>query len=124
MGIHYFSYCCLKTRLCTRWNRLAEAVLTSTHNLYYEQKYEKYQSFLSKKSVVFFVFFVGGGGVKFSVYLNKRVCVMYYIMLLVLKTLEGQLSDKYHVLTFQTKKKKTTTTEKKKYGLMNICKNI
>ena len=32
----------------TRKNRLAEAVLTSTHNLCFEQKYEKYQSFLSE----------------------------------------------------------------------------
>ena len=29
-------------------NRLAEAVLTSTHNLCFEQKYEKYQSFLTE----------------------------------------------------------------------------
>ena len=28
--------------------RLAEAVLTSTHNLYFEQKYEKYQNFYMK----------------------------------------------------------------------------
>ena len=32
----------------TRKNRLAEAVLTSTHNLCFEQKYEKYKSFLSE----------------------------------------------------------------------------
>ena len=33
----------------THWNRLIEAVLTSTHNLCFEQKYEKYQSFLPEK---------------------------------------------------------------------------
>ena len=48
--------------------RLAEAVLTSTHNLCFEQKYEKYQSFLSEN----FQFL----GVKFSIYLNRRVYVM------------------------------------------------
>ena len=41
---------------------LAEAVLTSTNNLYFEQKYEKYQNFLSE----YFHFLV----VKFSIYLN------------------------------------------------------
>ena len=46
----------------------AEAVLTSTHNLCFEQKFEKYQKFLSEN----FSFLV----VKFSVYLNRRVFVM------------------------------------------------
>ena len=40
----------------------------STHNLCFEQKYEKYQSFLSEN----FQFL----GVKFSIYLNRRVYVM------------------------------------------------
>ena len=44
----------------TRLNRLAMAVLKSTHNLCFEQKYEKYQSFLSEN----FQFLE----VKFSVY--------------------------------------------------------
>ena len=39
-----------------------------THNLCIEQKYEKYQNFLSEN----FPFLV----VKFSVYLNRRVFVM------------------------------------------------
>ena len=52
----------------TCYNRLDEAVLTSTHNLCFEQKYEKYQNFLSEN----FRFLV----VKFSVYLNRRVFVM------------------------------------------------
>ena len=47
---------------------LAEAVLTSTHNLCFEQKYEKYQTFLSENFQVL--------EVKFSIYLNRRVSVM------------------------------------------------
>ena len=51
-------------------NRLGEAVLTSTHNLCFEQKYEKYQNFYVK----IFIFLV----VKFSVYLNRHVFVMRF----------------------------------------------
>ena len=51
-----------------RLNRLGEVVLTSTHNLCFEQKYEKYQNFLSE-NVPFLV-------VKFSIYLNRHVFVM------------------------------------------------
>ena len=40
-----------------------------THNLCFEQKYEKYQNFLPKN----FHFLVG----KFSLYLNRRVFVMH-----------------------------------------------
>ena len=58
----------------TRWNRLAEAVLTSIHKICFEQKYEKYLNILSKN----FHFFV----VKFSVYLNRRVFVMWLIWIL------------------------------------------
>ena len=57
----------------TRKNRLIEAVLTSTHNLCFAQKYEKYQTFLSE-NVHFLV-------VKFSVYLNRHVFVMLQILL-------------------------------------------
>ena len=46
----------------------AEAVLTSTHNLYFEQKYEKYKLFLSENLQFL--------EVKFSVYLNRRVFLM------------------------------------------------
>ena len=46
------------------------AVLTSTHNLCFEQKYEKYLNFSSEN----FHFLV----VKFSIYLNRRVLVMSY----------------------------------------------
>ena len=46
----------------------AEAVLTSTHNLCFEQKYVKYQSFLSEN----FQFLE----VTFSICLNRRVFVM------------------------------------------------
>ena len=52
----------------TRKNRLVEAVLRSTHNLCFEQKYEKYPNFSSEN----FHFLV----VKFSVCLNRRVFVM------------------------------------------------
>ena len=48
----------------------SEAVLTSTHNLCFEQKHEKYQNFLSENYHFFFK-------VKFSVYLNRHVFVMF-----------------------------------------------
>ena len=54
--------------MCTRENCLAEAVLTSTHNLCFEQKYGKYQIFLSEN----FQFLV----MKFSIYFNRCVFVM------------------------------------------------
>ena len=41
----------------------------STHNLCFEQKYEKYQSFFFSENFHFLV-------VKFSVYLNRHVFVM------------------------------------------------
>ena len=56
-----------------------EAVLTSTHNLCFEQKYEKYQNFLSEN----FHFLV----VKFSVYLNRRVFVMLHNFSLTVRSL-------------------------------------
>ena len=46
-----------------------QAVLTSTNNLCFEQKYEKYRNFLSEN----FQFLQ----VKFSTYLNRRVFVMW-----------------------------------------------
>ena len=52
----------------TCWNCLIKTVLTSTHNLCFEQKYEKYQIFLSEN----FQFLVA----KFSICLNRRVFVM------------------------------------------------
>ena len=64
-GIYINSfYFCSKHRLWV----LAEAVLTSTNNQCFEQKYEKYQNFSSES----FRFLV----VKFSIYLNRRVFVM------------------------------------------------
>ena len=48
-------------------------VLTSTHNLCFEQKYEKYQSFLPEN----FQFLE----VKFSLYLNRLVFVMVVSLL-------------------------------------------
>ena len=59
----------------TRYNRLIEAFLTSTHNLCFEQKYEKYQEVLSEN----FHFLM----VNFSVYLNRRGFVMAYPLLTV-----------------------------------------
>ena len=44
----------------------------SNHNLCFEQKYEKYQNFLSKN----FAFLV----VKFSIYLNRHVFVMLWLV--------------------------------------------
>ena len=49
-----------------------EAVLTNTHNLCFDQKYVKYRNFLSEN----FLFLV----VKFSVYLNRRVFVMKWLI--------------------------------------------
>ena len=54
----------------THLNHLIKEVLMSTHNLCFEQKYEKYQNFLSENSHFLQV-------VKFSVYLNRHVFVMY-----------------------------------------------
>ena len=53
----------------TRYNRLAEAVLTSTHNLCFEQKYEKKNLIFLSENVQFLE-------VKFSIYLNRHVFVM------------------------------------------------
>ena len=47
---------------------LAEVVLTSTQDLFFEQKYGNYQSFLFESSHFLVV--------KFSVYVNRRVFVM------------------------------------------------
>ena len=58
----------------TRYNRLAEAVLTSTHNLCFEEKYENYQIFLSEN----FMFLK----VIFSIYLNRHVFVMLHSILI------------------------------------------
>ena len=58
----------------TSKNRLGEVVLMSTHNLCFEQKYEKYQSFLFEN----FQFLEDN----ISIYLNRRIFVMnssYYI---------------------------------------------
>ena len=44
------------------------AVLTSTHNLCFEKKYEKYQNFYLKTQFLV---------VKLSIYLNRLVFVMY-----------------------------------------------
>ena len=66
-GTHYFSYFYLKTWILWVLIR-SEAVLTNAHSLCFEQKFEKYQNFLSEN----FHFLV----VKFSVYLNRHIFVM------------------------------------------------
>ena len=53
----------------TRYNRLDEAVLTSTHKLFLSRKMKNIRIFFEK--LPFFLV------VKFSVYLNSRVFVMY-----------------------------------------------
>ena len=53
----------------TRWNRVAEAVLTIIHNPCFEQKYENYQN-------LYLFFFSIVLVVQFSVYLNRRLFVM------------------------------------------------
>ena len=67
---------------------LGEAVLTSTHNLCFEQKFEKYQIFLSEN----FKFLE----VKFSVYLNRHVFVMLPYVIITVNNLQAPL--KYTVL--------------------------
>ena len=53
---------------------------TGTHNLYFEQKYEKYQLFLSD-------FFLAFWRCNFlSIYLNRRVFVMFIEILFKLST--------------------------------------
>ena len=59
-GIHYFCYFCSKN--------IDEAVLTSTHNLCFEQKHENIRIFYVKNCHILVV--------KFSVYLNRHVFVM------------------------------------------------
>ena len=50
---------------------LGEAVLTSTHNVSFEQKYEKWQIFSSDNLHCLVV--------KFSIYLNRHVFVMVFL---------------------------------------------
>ena len=66
----------------TRLNRLGEAVLTSTHNLCFEQKYEKDKKKLSEN----FHFFFGGN---ISMYLNRHVFIMYFENRILLKPALG-----------------------------------
>ena len=67
-GIHCFSYFCSNTLILgTLWNHLDKAVLTSTHNLCFEQKCEKCQLFYLKT----FCFCRWN-----LIYLNRRVFTM------------------------------------------------
>ena len=54
----------------------------SIHNICYEQKYEKYQNFSSES----FHFLV----VKFSIYLNRRVFVLYTYMIKAMICMENK----------------------------------
>ena len=56
-----------------------------THNICFEQKYKKYQDFLSEN----FHFLV----VKFSVYLNRHVFVMFVTFTVLEKSVTKHLSD-------------------------------
>ena len=69
----YISHFCSKHTLWVLV-RTAPAVLTSTHNLCFEQNYEKYQRFFF---LIFFSFFEGEF---FSIYLNRRVFIMYCML--------------------------------------------
>ena len=60
--------CIIFLILLKKINCRLSLVLTSTHNLCFEQKYEKYENFLSEN----FPFLV----VKFSTFLNRGVFVM------------------------------------------------
>ena len=53
----------------TCYNHLIETVLMSTHNLCFDQKHEKYLYFLSENFHLLVV--------KFSIYLNRHVFVMF-----------------------------------------------
>ena len=75
----------------TRKNRLAEAVLTSTHYLYIEQKYENISEFFYLKIFSFL-------GVKFSIYLSRRVFAM--------DTLSGKTTLSLSLLTIDYSKRK------------------
>ena len=66
-----------------------DAVLKSTHTLCFEQEYEKYQIFLSEN----FPFLV----VKFAIYLNRRVFVMEYKLMLRLEFEYPQNDCTYYI---------------------------
>ena len=72
MGLQGYTLCflfLLKTKIVgTRKNRIGEVILTNTHDLCFEQKYEKDQNFYLKSFHLF--------GVKYSIYLNRRVFVI------------------------------------------------
>ena len=68
--MHYFSYFSqnIDCGYSLELPRLIEAVLTSTHNLCFEEKYEKYRDFLSEN---------------FHIFLNRRVFVMTHYIFMV-----------------------------------------
>ena len=69
-----------------------KAVLTSTHNLCFEQKYQTFFRNCLSKNFIFFV-------VKFSIYLKRRVLVMYCVLHVALHLSRGPaFPAKSHVL--------------------------
>ena len=75
---------------------LAKAVLTSTHNLCFEKKYEKYLNFLSEN----FPFLV----VKVSIYLNR--CELWVLLKALIKVLLISLSTDKQCTLFGANKYK------------------
>ena len=63
-----------------------KAVLTSTHNLCFELKYEKYQNLLSENFHLFLV-------VKLLIYLNRRVFVIMLLQSITNSKLHKDLGD-------------------------------
>ena len=66
-GVYIIFLISVQNRDCG-YSLLAEAVLTSTHNLCFEQKYEKYPNFYLKIFIILVI--------KFTIYLNRCVFVM------------------------------------------------
>ena len=69
-----------------------EAVLTSTHNLCFKQTYVKYQNFLSEK----FHFLV----VKFPLYLNRHVFLMFQFMFVLTSQFYRQLENTFQSIIY------------------------
>ena len=73
--------------MITRWSRLAEAILTSTHILCFEQIYEKYPNFYLNNNIF--------SDKKFSVYLNLLVFVILCLLDSCCFLLETHNTDNY-----------------------------
>ena len=89
-----------------------EAVLTSTHNLCFEQKYEKYHFYL--KSFHFLV-------VKFSIYLKRRVFVMVCFLYVSLWLLAAGLCSLSYCCIWHCLLGKRKLTALFSFGLWLVC---